>query len=161
MSLEASIDLRIVENTLSQAVIRPTEILKMLISHGWNIKGENGYIMYLPLGDDDMFNWIDSKMNETSLVEVLEEKERLGELIGVGLRWQDTDLTGEVLLRCDEDNRKKGMFANMSYCLSNRKILADYGNFKITDVNWYLERLLPIFNQGDTIVEYFTYSEYR
>ena len=43
---------------------------------------------------------------------------------------------------------------------NNRKILVDDGRFKITDVNWYLTKLLPVFNQGDTLVEYFTYEEH-
>ncbi len=48
---------------------------------------------------------------------------------------------------------QKGIHTSMSFCLTrNRKTLSND--------NWYLTRLLPIFNQGNTLVEYFTYEEH-
>jgi len=160
MSVSTSIDLRIVQS-MSGTIVSPMKILEKLVSNGWNLFDKKGCVSYLPVGDDDMFNWTGKKMNGTSLMEILKEKELIGELIGVGLTWKSTGIGGEVLLRQEKEMQRKGIHVSMSFCLTrNRKLLSDYDCLKITDVNWYLTKLLPIFNQGNTLVEYFSYEEY-
>lgn len=159
MSISASIDLRIVTFDLS-AAIPPMKTIELLMIHGWNPVNPDGEVNYLPLGDNEMFNWTHSKISVASLIKILEEKEHRGELVGVTMTWQNTFIGGQVLLRREKEMLQEETFISMSFSLTiNRKILTNSDNFKITDVNWYLERLLPIFNQGDTRVEYFTYEE--
>lgn len=162
MSLETSIDLRIVENTLKQSAITPTKILLTLMNNGWNLQIQDGNILYLPIGDNDRFSWTAHKMSVDDLMQIVEEKEKLNELIGIKIRWQDTDIDGALLLSTNEAMEKNETFANMSLCLENRKILkTTYNHLEITDVNWYLERLMPIFTQKEMFIEMLNYNEYR
>ena len=160
MSVESSISLRIVESA-SRAIVSPIKILKTLEVCNWNLVNQHGYVSYLPLGDDEMFDWTYDKIDVRSLMKILEEKELRDECIGVGVTWQDSDIGGTILLYSNKERAEKRIHSSMSFCLDgNRKILLDDGHSKITDVNWYLTKILPIFNQNDTIVEYYTYKEH-
>lgn len=161
MSIESSIDLRIVHVKFG-TILSPMDTLKILLDNGWNIVSNTGEAFYkMPNGDDEMLDWTIKKIELSALMEIFKKKEQNGELIGVMMNWQNTEIGGELLLRTEKYVTENNINTPMSFCLSSdRKILADYGDFKITDVNWYLERLLPIFNQGDTIVEYITYDEH-
>lgn len=161
MSVDASINLRIVYAS-SRKVVSPTQTLEILISNGWNIVSRDGYVFYkLPQANEDLSDWEINKMDLSSLMKIFKQKEQAGELIGVRALWQETLIGGEVLLWQQEEMLKKGIHTSMSFLLtSERKLLIADNNSKITDVNWYLTKLLPIFNQGDTLVEYFTYEEH-
>lgn len=159
MSIEASIDLRVTQLPL-RTLVSPIKILQKLLKFGWTLQ-HDGRMFYLPLGDDDMFDWTDEKMSVVSFMKILEEKERRNELIGVRLTWQDTKRGGNILLQNSENMSKSSMYDNILFSLdANRKILNDDKFLKIIDVNWYLTKLLPIFNDGDTLVEHFTYDEH-
>lgn len=159
MSVDASIGLRIKDYTTG-TIASSIKIIAMLIDNGWNIQ-RHGSAYFLPLGDNgDDANWTLETIEAESLMKILEEKELRGELIGVLLTWQDTLIGGPLFLYSQEEALKHKLHTPMSLGLSSdRKILVDYG-FEMTDVNWYLEKLLPIFNQEDMRIEYFTYSEH-
>ncbi len=158
MSISASIDLRIVESS-SGKIVSPIKTLGLLRSNGWNVFNKNGFVFYLPIGDNEMFDWIGNKIDEVPLMQILEEKEQKGELIGIGLTWQNTEIGGEVLLWSEKEMMLKNIHTSMSFCLTrDRKILDSH--LKMTDVNWYLTKLLPTFDQKNVCVEYFTYEEH-
>ena len=160
MSIEASIDLRII-NISTGTIISPLKTFELLIRNEWNAISKDGYSFYKLSNEDDISNWEVSKTSLPELLKILKQKELEKELIGVRILWQDTEIGGEVLLLQEEEMLKQGIHTSMSFLLtSNRKFLIDKDGLKITDVNWYLTKLLPIFNQGDTIVEYFTYEEH-
>ena len=159
MSLEASIDLRIVQYP-SRNVASPSKILQKLIGGGWVLQ-HNGYIFYLPIGDNDMFDWTENKMDIVSFMKIVEEKEQGNELIGIRLMWQNTQIGGNFLLRTYERMLKTTIYDNLLFSLgADRKMLGFNEAGNITDVSWYLPNLLPIFNEGDTFVEHFTYDEH-
>lgn len=94
-------------------------------------------------------------------MKILQEKEKRNELIGLVLTWQDSDMGGDLLLWPKNEMISKKIHTSTTLSLSmNRKLLIDDGQLKITDVNWYIVNLLKIFNQGDTLVEYYTYEEH-
>jgi len=162
MSVDASIYLRIVEYKTG-VVISPTETLKILLRNGWRVISDNGEAFYKSLnvnGDDDISNWITGKISLPELMKIFEEKEQKGELIGVMMTWQDTSIGGGVLLYREKEMHQKNIHTSMTFSLdSDRQLIPNIEPFKITDVNWYLTKLLPAFNQGDTVVEHFTYEE--
>ena len=155
MSVSASIDLRVV----SRSSKKPISQMQILIKNGWNLQ-RNGYVCFLPIGDGDNFAWEALPMSIESLMEILQEKENKGELIGVLTTWQDSEIEGDLLLWSNQEIEKDPTKTSFSLNVNaTRKILLEYGRDKITDVNWYLTKLLPAFNQGDTRVEYFSYDE--
>lgn len=160
MSIDASFDFRVVDVN-SRVVISPLKVIDILSKNGWNLLDTNGYAFYLPVGDKPgMFNWADNKMDLPFLMKIFEQKERNKELIGVRMAWENTEIGGNLLLWDKDEERHKNICTPVAFDLdANRKILTEYDDFKITDVNWYLERFIPIFNQGNTFVEYYKYDE--
>jgi len=151
MSVDASIDLRIVKYKTG-AVISPTETLKILLSNGWRVITDNGEAFYKSLnvnGDDDISNWTIGKITLPELMKIFEEKEQRGELIGVTINWQNTLIGGGVLLYGEKEMRQKNIHTSMTFSLdSDRQLIPGIDPFEITDVNWYLTKLLPAFTLG-------------
>lgn len=154
MSVTASIRLRIEYNHDLKKQINRTAIIQMLLNYGWK-STRNGYAEYLPLGNkDDDFSWTHEKMNPEELMVRLKQKEDNDELIGVFLTWQNTQIGGNLLFL-------KNSIYTMSFSIdANRQLLIDNNDYKITDVNWYLTKLLPALNQSDFVVRAIQYDEF-
>ncbi len=160
MSRSASIALRIIDRS-TKSPLSPIRTLQMLVDYGWNLLGADNSVLYLPVGDDDMFDWTCGNMSMKSLMELLTEKELAGELVGVYMSWRDMGIGGDVLLWQESNMIQKNVLVSMSLCIdASRKTLIHESGLEITDVSWYLTRLLPAFNQGDTYVEYYVYDEH-
>lgn len=126
--------------------ISAVSILKVLIEHGWNLVN-NGKVLYLPLGDDDDFDWQEDEINESVFLNIVYQKEKANEVIGVGMTWKDTSIGGTVLICSALD---------ISFSLTiNRKRLIN----NITDVNWYLEKIIPCLDTDFTTVENYNFSQ--
>jgi len=144
MSALASIDVTI-EKRGSES-ITAVEILELLTKQGWNINN-NGNTLYLPLGDDDDFDWQEAVINKEELFSIIVQKEEQQEIIGIGLTWENTDIGGTLLIHSNN---------LLSFSLTiNRKVLSN----NITDVNWYLERILPCFETNLITVERFAFAQ--
>lgn len=144
MSVSASIDIRL--GNRKDVPISKTQLIKQLLDFGWTLN-DCGEVSYLPIGDEDRFDWQRENISTESLMVTLGEKEKRGELIGVAMTWKDTGIGGAFLLMENGE---------VSVCLTNnRKSLEG-----ITDVNWYLAKLLPAFSQNNLIVESFSYEEH-
>lgn len=149
MSVSASIDIELAWR--KEIVISKVRLIEKLLDFGWTFN-DNGQGSYLPIDDKEDFNWQRENISPESLMLILKEKEKCDELIGVAMTWEKTGIGGEFLLMSN------GVISiNLSI---NRKLFnADIVNTKIMDVNWYLTRLLPVFNQEDIKVESFSYQE--
>ncbi len=144
MSRSASIDIE-----LYGQEIKIVDIIYMLLSFGWSLN-DNGKVSYLPPGVDDNFEWIHDDIKESNLFSLLKKKELVGELIGIVLTWRDTGIGGQFLLRKD---------MSISFILSvNRKKISDINIF--TDVNWYLEKIIPALTSKDVNIESISWEEH-
>jgi hypothetical protein len=153
MSISASIDIQFARR--KEMKISKVMLVKRLLEYGWTFR-HNGYASYLPIGDNDDFNFQREAFNKESidaLMMVIKKKEELDEPIVVSMTWERTNVGGELLLI-----RNGEISINLSI---NRKLL-DTGieKTKNTDVNWYLMRLLPVFNCEELMIESFSYSEH-
>jgi len=130
----------------------PVKVVQTLLDNGWTLN-DHGQVSYLLVGDRDDFDWQRQRIEMATLMEVLKQKEQRGELIGVVMTWKDTGIGGNFLIRNDG-----WVSVNLSI---NRKCIdrsEDIG--AITDVNWYLIRLLPAFQRNGLLVQSFSYEEH-
>lgn len=160
MSVSCSIDIKLVKyiNPLRYEYNIPAiVILKKLLNFGWN-PNTNGEMCYLPIGDKDDYAWTSSSFNFEHLTEIVEKKETLNEIIGINMWWKDTGIGGSFLFY--KEHRLHGQLSLSLH--ADRPILFELSNWhKVTDVNWYLTKLLPAFKDGDLAIEYFCYDEHK
>lgn len=148
MSVSASIDFKVVDSRGCK--IKPVNLIMQLIDFGWN-PDFNKVMSYLPVNDEDDFDWQAEKYNLQSLLKILNTKEFQGELIGVILVWKDSEIGGSFLIHQDGT-----LSINMSI---NRQIIKGAG-FETTDVNWYVVRILPSFSKNNQKIASIKYVEY-
>ena len=109
------------------------ELIEILLNNGWSVK-DQGHISYLPLGDEDAFNWQHVAIPSwPKIVEILKQKEKNCEMIGLVMTWKDANIGGEFLFFPD------GRQLAISWSV-NRRTLKHCADF--TDHSWYLSRIL-------------------
>ncbi|MGE6577824.1 hypothetical protein ACQKFM_23260 [Paenibacillus xylanexedens] len=123
-------------------------ILRKLEEYGWSYN-DHEHVTFLPIGDNDDYDWKHTVIPKEELLTILNTKDKKGELIGVGMTWKDTNIGGTFLIG------KKGTFL-MSPDI-NRKVIDVESYNNITDLNWYMTRLIPVFGP---LIESFSYQEH-
>lgn len=148
MSVSAYLEVKLSHPQIKK--MSSVELIQRLLNQGWALNYD-GEVSYLPLGDNDEFAWRAESISSESLLAILNEKEQRGELVGVVLTWKDSGIGGDFLVYND---------GTLSVSLSiNRKLIEDVES-GITDLNWYLVKLLPVFSGDGLQVESFSYEEH-
>lgn len=106
------------------------EVLKIFKQIEWDIYNPQGEVEYLPVGDDDMYNWQCEKISESKLYDIVSEKMALKERIGVNL-FYDNGIEGISLLA----ETPKQIVLGISV---NRRIRKG----RYTDMAWYSENII-------------------
>lgn len=119
------------------------EIIQLLLDGGWTIE-EQGTIVFLPLNDDDMFDWTSSNISIEEFFSIIDKKEKAEEIIGVELYWENTHIGGHLLLHSHFEFSFL-MNINTKYTKASESI---------PDYNWYAEKMIPCFNSRYHITEY-------
>ncbi|GBG56948.1 hypothetical protein SPFL3102_02313 [Sporomusaceae bacterium FL31] len=145
MSVSASIDIKL---TVRNGIISKVTLIQKLLDFGWTFN-DSGKITYLPIGDEDKFDWQSENISVDMLLMILREKVQRDELLGIVMTWKGTGVGGNILLKKTDE---------LTFCLTiNRRTIS---GSNVTDVNWYLVKLLPAFSQSDSTVESFSYEEH-
>jgi len=127
MSRYISIDIKLTSN--ERTSIRA--ILKTLVESGWNPMID-GLINYLPINDNEMYNWTKEKISVDQLYEIVESKEQKQETIGVDMCWEDSNV-GISLLAYNPNEISLGLDVNRKYIDDSTHLI---------DFNWYATRIL-------------------
>lgn len=125
-------------------------MLKDLISGGWSIINNNS-ISYLSIGDDGDYDWQEDDMPLDDFFNIVRIKEKNSEVIGIMLRWKDSEIGGSFLIYSNLE-------ITFSICINRKKVNLG-NNEEITDINWYIERLIILLKSKNYIVESFSYEE--
>ena len=135
MSISALIDISLqIENG---AAIKATEIVKSILANGWTIENK-GRACYLPLDDNEMYEWIEERIGRNDLLRIVEQKEKAKEVIGITFYWQNTN-TGLQMLAFSS--------TEFSFNLNINRIKIKTGNMdQLTDASWCFERIVPCFD---------------
>jgi len=118
-------------------------LIDSLTQYGWCLN-ENSTISYLPLGDNEQYDWqTESLDNWDFICGVIEKKMLTGEMVGLSLTWKDSMIGGEFLFDSN------GSYLNIGLSI-NRKTKGDSND---TDFNWYTEKLTEAFFEKAIKVE--------
>jgi hypothetical protein len=110
----------------------PAEILSLLFEVGWGYD-YHGEIAYLPVGDDELFNWRTKPLDGWSRVQsLIDTKAQNNEPVGLGLAWRDSQVGGTFYLKPQGEM--------MVVLDADRPRLEGCDDF--TDMSWYLSRIL-------------------
>lgn len=136
MGISASIDIYLTPKSTVNKCRRPIcKIIEALIKSGWRYEyGE--VVNLLPVGHKDEYTWPGLKLSHDEFWSILNQKEDIGETIGVSLSWEDTETGGTFLFEQQECKRIIIMF---SITYEIQKI----NNYDLTNVSWYIERIVP------------------
>jgi hypothetical protein len=124
-----SINATIASNEKASAPI----IIEALVNAGWN-PIVNGSINYLPINDNDLYNWTSSKFSINHLLEIIKRKEQNNETIGVELYWKETNVGVSLLIINSNE---------LSFSIEINKKYIDESAYLI-DFNWYSKKIIPI-----------------
>lgn len=122
--------------------------IRALLNNGWTFD-DNGHQNYLPIGDNDRWDWCWESLTDEELLHILKKKQELGEIIGVGITWLDTARGGELIF---EKNKL------LIFNLSNNRLV---GESSITDFDWYLRKIIGVFDQNEMEVKSIKCYEYK
>jgi hypothetical protein len=107
------------------------DLVRAVLAGGWRA-GYQDALMWLPLGDKDDFDWqIGSIADLDRVLTEMKKKERAGEVLGLDVTWGDTGIGGSLL--CWKDD---------TISLSTNADRQTIGDTRITDVSWYLPKLV-------------------
>ncbi len=102
---------------------------------------------YLPLHDDDNFNWETHTLSVDELLSIISDKQECGELCGVVLYHQSSDKGITILAQ-----NTKEVMVNINI---NRKIICK----DFTDISWYIENIVAKLEDIGCTIESLRYSE--
>ena len=103
---------------------------------------------YLPLHDDDMYEWQAEAISIEELLSIITNKQECGELCGVALYHQDSDKGIHLLA-----SNTKEIMVNI---IINRKTIC--GDF--TDISWYIENIVAKLEDIGCPVQSLDYNEH-
>lgn len=113
------------------------DLIDALRCYGWCCN-DNNIISYLPLGDNDKYDWKTEGIDNWNFVSsIIEKKILANEMVGISLTWKGSVIGGEFLFDAS------GSFLNIGLSI-NRKLISDSND---TDFKWYIERLTNAFNE--------------
>lgn len=110
---------------------RPTNVLAALLASEW--KGQRGEHWCLP-PEGDASDWtLVADADHDALLKLLAERNGRGEPFGIRLGWRKTNIGGEFLLfpTCD-----------LLFSPTINRVLVGP---RMSDVSWYVSRLVPVF----------------
>lgn len=113
---------------------------------GWRYSVD-GQTEYLPVNDNDCFDWQRKYISDNELFRVLEQKQDLNELCGIVLYHKFSDRGVTLLARNTEE-----IMININV---NRKIICgDY-----TDASWYIENIFSKLEKITGPIEEIKYTD--
>lgn len=119
------------------------DILKLFQQVGWDIFNSQGKVEYLPIGDDDEFNWQCEEIPESKLYDTIAEKISQKEQVGINLFHKDGN-EGITFLAYSPEQIILSIGVN-------RKLIRE----SHTDMVWYLENIIYKFlDSGVRLLSY-------
>lgn len=148
VSISSSIDIKLVDKYNSDNFC--WTIIHTLKNNGWKLFNDRK-VLYLPLGDNDEYDWRREELTVDELKAIIEEKEKSNEVVGIELTWENTKIGGDLLIF-----DTNGFSFNITV---NKKFINDDNLTKIIDISWYIEKLIPYLLEH-FIIEHISFEQH-
>ena len=130
---------------------RIIDVINLFNELGWKYYNGEKNIEYLPLGDDDDFDWQKKFLSEKELKELINNKQDKYERIGLNLYYENSE-EGLTLLT----KNTKEIVINLNI---NRRTIEN-NRESITDIGWYFNNIIQKFKERECPVDYIKFEEY-
>ena len=141
----------ILEIDCSRYSERIIDIINLFNEIGWKYYDAEKNIMYLPLGDDDDFDWQKKFFTEDELQELINNKQDKFEHIGLNLYYENSE-EGVILLA----RNTKEIIIDISI---NRRTIENNRD-SITDIGWYFDNIIRKFKDRGCSIDCIKFEEY-
>lgn len=141
----------ILEINCSRYSERIIDVINLFNELGWKYYDDEKNIEYLPLKDDDDFNWKKNFLSEKELKELINDKQDKYERIGLNLYYENSK-EGLTLLA----KNTKEIVINLNI---NRRIIEN-NRESVTDIGWYFNSIIQKFNERECPIDYIKFEEY-
>ena len=125
------------------------EVLKTFQQIGWYIYNPQGKVEYLPIGDDDEYDWQCDEISESELYDIISKKIASKEQIGINLFY------------CNGTEGVSLMAYNTSQIMLSITIYRKTVKENYTDMAWYLENIIYRLLNIDVRLLFYKIEEYE
>ena len=117
------------------------DMLSNLLDYGWSVNCNN-QIQYLPLGDDDDYDWQFAPLDTwQNIYEIIKQKDKRNERLGLDLCWQNTSVGGSFLIDPLSTTAKISNIRLWTTWYAQRPKLENCD--WITNQSWFIQRIIP------------------
>ncbi len=142
----------ILEMNCSRYSERLIDVVNLFNELGWKYHNEENNIEYLPLGDDDDFDWQKKKLFTDELNELIDSKQDNFERVGLNMYYENSDVGVTFLAK-----NTKEILINLNI---RRKTIGD-NNESITDIGWYFNTIIQKLEERGCPIDYVKFEEYE
>ncbi len=141
----------ILEINCSRYSERIADIINLFNELGWKYYDDEKKVEYLPLGDDDDFDWKKRFLSENEIKELINNKQDKYERIGLSLYYENSK-EGLTLLAKNTKEIVINLNINRRTIESNRE--------SVTDIGWYFNNIIQKFKESECPIDYIKFEEY-
>lgn len=127
------------------------ETIKLFEKIGWEYRNCNNKIEFLPLGDNDNYNWQEKSLSDYEIKDLINKKQKNLEKIGLNLYYQNSC---EGICLIANNTKQISLYLN----IYRRTIENDRES--ITDIGWYIEHIIQALIREKCPIDYFKFEEY-
>lgn len=126
------------------------DIIEIFKKIGWEVRNKDNLTEYLPLRDNDQYDWQTSMLSDDDLTELILQKKNNSEKVGINLFYEHSDIGISMLA---ETTAEIILSLNI-----NRQTVSDSNN--ITDICWYFNNIVLKLHNAGCCIDYFQFSDY-
>lgn len=130
---------------------RIIDVINLFSELGWKYYDAEKNIEYLPLGDDDDFDWQKKFLSENELQELINNKQDTFERVGINLYYENSG-EGITLLAKNTKEIVIDLYINRRTVENNRESITDFG--------WYFNNIIRRFKERECPIDYIKFEEY-
>ena len=127
---------------------RIIDVIMLLSKLNWSFYNSDGLVEYIPIGDNDEYDWQREKISEADLKEIVDYKQDHNERVGLLFCYNGTE--GGFTMTASST---KEIVLGLDYY---RKTMPD----NTTDFSWYFQNVIVLLRNNGCEIDYLSFDEY-